>query len=501
MDTPLQNILDNKDLDFPFCINWANENWTKRWDGLDNEVILKQNHNKKDDLAFFESIKPILTDDRYIKINGKALLMIYRPQLFPDIKLTVKRWREYAKKIGIGELYLVLTHAFEHIDPLSIGFDAATEFAPNSFPLEDITSNQSFFNTQYGGKIYDYKSAINHSISFKQPKYTKFRSLCPSWDNESRKPGKGTTLLNASPNSYKRWLEYILYYTHNNLKKEEQLVFINAWNEWAEGAYLEPDRKFGYAYLEATYNEMQKFSSERLQLISASQGREKNHDTAVVVHLYYIELWDEIKNNLKYLNEQFDLYINVNNNCDIVFLQKLRKEFPDCVLFSCENRGRDILPFVEVLKYILLLDYKYCCKIHTKKSLHRSDGDRWRNHLIKSLLGSLDRINKSKKYIDDGVGIVVPKGNKYSYREWTGSNELMLQAFAKRANVSIPDDFMFPAGSMFWCNPSIFKKLVKHIDSTKFEYEDGQIDGTKAHAIERFFGLLCYDNNKSIEEI
>jgi len=501
MDTPLQQVLDDPDLDFPFCINWANENWTKRWDGLDNEVILKQNHTAEDDIAFIKAIKPILLDKRYIKIDNKPLLMIYRPSLFPNIKKSVQRWRKYARESDVGELYLVLTHAFEHTDPKSIGFDAATEFAPNSFPLEDITTTQEFFNEKYSGHIYDYKSAINHSISFKKPKYTKFRSLCPSWDNEARKPGNGTTLLNASPKSYKRWLEYILYYTRSNFTKEKQLVFINAWNEWAEGAYLEPDKKFGYAYLEATYNEIKKFSTERLELIETTHTRKKNYDTAVIMHLYYIDLWNEMKNNLKHLNGKFDLYINVNNNCDIEFLQKLKKDFPNCVLFSYENRGRDISPFVEILNYIFPLNYKYLCKIHSKKSLHRVDGDKWRNNLINSLLGSSDRISKSKKYIDEGAGIVVPKGNRFFYKEWMGGNESRLKAFTKQAKMSIPDDFMFPAGSMFWFNPVIFEKLIEHIDNSKFEYEDGQIDGTQAHAVERIFGLLCYNKNFKIKEI
>ena len=501
MDTPLQNILDNKDLDFPFCINWANENWTKRWDGLDNEVILKQDHTPDDDLSFLKAIGPILRDSRYIRINNKALLMIYRPALFPNIKKTVQRWRTYARESGIGELYLVLTHAFEHTDPKTIGFDAATEFAPNSFPLKDITDTQEFFNSNYSGNIYDYKSAINHSMSFKKQKYTKFRSLCPSWDNEARKPGKGTTLLNASPNSYKKWLEYILYYTHNNLPKEEQLVFVNAWNEWAEGAYLEPDRKFGYGYLNTTYSELQKFSIERLQLLSATHTKKKIHDTAVIIHLYYIELWNEMVSNLRLLDEKFDLYVNVNNNCDLNFLKQIKKEFPNITIFSYENRGRDILPFINILEYILPLDYRYCCKIHTKKSPHRVDGDQWRNHLIDSLLSTKERIDIVKSYLNNNTGIVVAKGNIFSYNEWIGSNATIVENFANNAKIRIPDDFYFPAGSMFWFKPFIFKKLVEHIDKTKFIYEDEQIDGTKAHAIERIFGLLCVENNLTIKEI
>jgi len=269
MDTPLQQVLDNPDLDFPFCINWANENWTKRWDGLDQDVIYTQNHTLEDDIAFLEAIKPILTDKRYIKVNNKPLLMLYRPSLFPDIKATVARWREHAVQIGIGELYLVMTHSFENIDPTTLGFDAAVDFAPNHFKADNIIEEQQYYNKDFTGNVYDYDSLINYNLEYEEPSYTKFRSLCPSWDNEARKPGKGTVFQNATPAKYKKWLEHLVKYTEHHRKGDEKLLFVNAWNEWAEGAYLEPDRKLGYAYLEATYDILKK-KSESKKLIVVS---------------------------------------------------------------------------------------------------------------------------------------------------------------------------------------------------------------------------------------
>ena len=254
MDTPLQQVIDNPELDFPFCINWANENWTKKWDGLDKDVILAQNHSASDDIAFLESIHPILTDRRYIKVDGKPLLMLYRPKLFPNINETVIRWREHARKIGIGELYLVMTHSFEHIDPTSLGFDAAVDFAPNNFRADNITADQLYFNPDCTGNAYDYASLLKYAKNYVEPEFIKFRSLCPSWDNEARKPGTSTSFHGSTPEQYERWLAYLIEHTRNYRAGDEKLIFVNAWNEWAEGAYLEPDRKFGYAYLAATYS-------------------------------------------------------------------------------------------------------------------------------------------------------------------------------------------------------------------------------------------------------
>lgn len=501
MDQPLQQVLDNPDLDFPFCINWANENWTKKWDGLDQDVILAQKHSPEDDLAFLEAITPILKDKRYIKVDGKPLLMVYRPKLFPDIEGTVKRWRAHAKKNGIGELYLVLSHAFEHLDPVSIGFDAAAEFAPNGFQITDVTHKQKLFNKHYQGVIYDYEAAINYSLSYKDPKYVKFRSLCPGWDNEARKPGKGTSFINTSPAKYSRWLEHSLYFTHKHRKSSEKLIFINAWNEWAEGAYLEPDRKYGYAYLDETYNQLRKFERARLELIESSHGNKKTQETAIILHLYYIDLWDEIKSKLKHLDGNFDLYININNTADTDFIKQVRGEYPLAYIYSCENRGRDILPFVQMYEDVVSRGYKYACKIHSKKSPHRSDGDKWRNHLIESLLGSKERISQAKNLLDGNTGIVVAKGNLLSYREWAGSNEYWVSEFSSKANINMPDDFTFPAGTMFWFSPNVFTKLIGNIDISNFEIEKGQIDGAKAHAVERIFGLLCFDSNKELKEI
>ena len=501
IDKPLKQILDNPDLDFPFCINWANENWTKRWDGLDREVILKQSHSPEDDIAFLEDIRPILLDKRYIRINGKPLLMIYRPQLFPNISETIKRWRKHAQKIGLGELYLVLTHSFEAVDPSKIGFDAATEFAPNNYLATEITQEVNLFNTHYRGKVFDYKSAINHSISYSEPEFVKFRGVCPSWDNEARKPGKGTVFQNSSPENYRKWLEYICYYTEENRKLDEKIVLINAWNEWGEAAYLEPDRKFGYAYLEATYNLIKKFDRKKIQFLKSTQTIRKDSNVAVVLHLFYMDVWDEIRKELENFTEPFDLYVDVINTASLADLQRIKKDVPSARIFVFENRGRDILPFLKVLNLILPLQYKYICKIHSKKSLHRGDGDKWRNHLIQSIMGSKERIEASKKALDKDAGIVVAKGNRFSYKDWIGSNSDMVDQFGAKAGLEVPEDFMFPAGSIFWCRPDIFIKMVKFMKESDFVLEDGQLDGTIAHACERIVGLLCTEFKLKIEEI
>ncbi|SMG63141.1 Rhamnan synthesis F, partial [methanotrophic bacterial endosymbiont of Bathymodiolus sp.] len=194
------------------------------------------------------------------------------------------------------------------------------------------------------------------------------------------------------------------------------------------------------------------------------------------------------------------LYININNKSNDDFFFQILDEYPSATLFSYENRGRDILPFIQMLKYIIPLDYKYVCKIHTKKSTHRQDGDIWRKHLVASILSSVKRIEQAKELIDNGAGIVIAKGNIFSYEEWKGSNEHMINELVKKLNIKLDSNFLFPAGSIFWFSPYVFRKITDLIDVSEFEFEEGQVDGTIAHAVERIFGLMCFIEKKILKK-
>ena len=279
LDLPLKQFLNNPHLDFPFCLCWANENWTRRWDGLDHEVLIAQAHSPDDELAFIKDIEPALRDQRYMRVNGRPVLIVYRPGLLPDPKASAERWRDYCAKCSLGDLYLVAVQAFETIDPRSLGFDAAVEFPPHKLgqgaPV--LNSQMEIVNPNYQGVICDYNYLIESAKKISRSDFTLFRGVCPSWDNEARKPGKGMTYQNSAPALYQEWLAEACRFAAKESDPDKRLVFINAWNEWSEGAYLEPDRRYGYAYLQATANALKGFAK------SADPGLEivfVSHDAA-----------------------------------------------------------------------------------------------------------------------------------------------------------------------------------------------------------------------------
>jgi lipopolysaccharide biosynthesis protein len=273
LEKPLDAVINLNKPDFPFMLCWANENWTKRWDGLDEEIILKQDYSIADDLEHINHLLKYFKCDNYIRINGKPVFVVYKAHLFPNIKETLAIWRKEAAKHNI-ELYLCyMEHrSYLGVDYISHGFDSAIEFMPYQMTsryqdavirrLNIIT--KFFFNEEKIPFIYDYGRYVKNRCKENFPDYPRFPCVTPMWDNSCRRVGKSFfALKNSTPKLYKDWITCYLnkFRPKNN---EENLFFINAWNEWAEGNYLEPDMKWGRQYLEATKEAFDEFESHNI---------------------------------------------------------------------------------------------------------------------------------------------------------------------------------------------------------------------------------------------
>lgn len=264
LEKPLFNWLERPDLDLPFCLCWANENWSKRWDGGNREVLIEQRMEAEDDLRFFHDILPFFKDPRYVKVDNRPFLIIYRPHLFPKERIMrfLDVQRAEARKQGFDGVYCVtaLTHGFAKSErPSEWGFDAGVEFPPHGYEL-DLKPVSGFVNPDFTGPIYDIPAAVKEQRYFKEADDKLFRTVFPSWDNSPRKAYSGAHVFQLPPSLYQRWLTDMLRWTAKTHPESERFLFVNAWNEWAEGAHLEPDMRYGYAYLQATKESLESLS-------------------------------------------------------------------------------------------------------------------------------------------------------------------------------------------------------------------------------------------------
>lgn len=253
LETPLQIILKNRDIDLRFCLNWANENWSRRWDGSENDILLMQRYEEHDDVRYAESILPAIADPRYIKINGRPVIMFYRPKAAPDARRTVKRWRNYFMEKGVGNPYVIMAQAFNDFDPRPYEMDAAAGFPPHGgWELRNDRDRLRLYDVLFRGHIVDYGLLAKNILAKATAEFKLFPGVCPDWDNDARKPGRSYGLYGSTPARYGAWLKAAAEQAIASQCTDERIVFINAWNEWAEGAYLEPDQHHGYAYLAET---------------------------------------------------------------------------------------------------------------------------------------------------------------------------------------------------------------------------------------------------------
>lgn len=244
LESPLGEVLRLGQPDFPFCVCWANEPWTRNWDGKPGEILMPQEHTSETDERFILDLLPVLRDERYIRINGRPLVLIYRTELLPELASTVLVWREVASKNGI-DLYLCRVESFAREDLAGINFDASCEFPPNISGIQPTVPEGSDV------KLYDYRELVDLMLRRPVAAYTRFHGATPCWDNTARMGKRASVFLNSSPELFGHWLTEVARRTVAKCEGDEEIVFINAWNEWAEGCHLEPDRQYGHAYLQA----------------------------------------------------------------------------------------------------------------------------------------------------------------------------------------------------------------------------------------------------------
>ena len=251
LERPLEAMLERGTPDFPFCVCWANENWSRRWDGGDDQVLMEQHYSLEDSRRLFDAFLRLFADRRYVRVDGRPLLLVYKAQLVPDIAATAALWRERAVGAGEREPYLVFCETAGRPPPASIGFDASVEFPPHGHEALWLNAQVKGLVPGFSGLLTSYRTLVAQAIEREARDAKALRCVVPSWDNTPRRGLSGTVFLGSSPELFGYWAEAMARDTLERLAGDERLLFVNAWNEWAEGCCLEPDARTGTQYLEA----------------------------------------------------------------------------------------------------------------------------------------------------------------------------------------------------------------------------------------------------------
>jgi lipopolysaccharide biosynthesis protein len=269
LERPVNEILASGEPDFPFCLCWANHSWNNIWQGVADRTLVEQTYPGMDDhREHFEWLLKAFTDQRYITVDGKPLFLIYSPTDIPDLPEVIAYWRKLAADAGLKGLHLVGVNyrLRPDWDPLTVGLDASTL---QPLPPKDGHMPGRYFSAKikqflFGKKslltVHDYEDMLHKLIRKSAPEFPDYPTVLPNWDNTPRAGERGLVFHGSTPELFRQLFHRALSLIENQ-EPEKRIVFIKAWNEWAEGNYLEPDQKHGHGYLEAIRDELLVFSA------------------------------------------------------------------------------------------------------------------------------------------------------------------------------------------------------------------------------------------------
>ncbi|GAA0501705.1 glycoside hydrolase family 99-like domain-containing protein [Deinococcus depolymerans] len=270
LERPLEILRDHEDIDIDYCMCWANENWTRRWDGKDAEILIEQDYSEYDPIAHIKYMSGFFNDRRYIKCENRPLISIYRAESIPNLTSIISIWTEYVKNMGYEGLYIIGMSKSPKEDEYLIGcgINGLIDFIPKRNIYKANVGNllslakyiakngarpvvHSVFPKLTYSKRFSYVKVRDEALSRYDSYSYLIPCIIPSWDNSARRKSGATIIENHHPHLYGDWLKKALRYS-DAPETKDKFIFINAWNEWAEGCHLEPDTRFGHQFLEQT---------------------------------------------------------------------------------------------------------------------------------------------------------------------------------------------------------------------------------------------------------
>lgn len=505
VENPAELLLENGDIDMPFFLMYDNGYPAQSTSG---------GHK-----AFIRGLKEYADDNRYIRVDGKPVIGLCGSEEFSVLRETLCQWRQDAREIGIGELYILLFSSDSAAAELELEglIDGACAFPSG---CEKAASQKQ---RTYDEASWSFKCLVEEerAVLPASERYDCFREIVMNW-NPSTPQAEAHCFADFSFPVLDLWLKEEIVYSRKYLSEDRRFLFFNAWSLWGEGSYSEPDSQYGYTAVNTLSGAIYGFPygsavTPELMILGAGVSADraavwsdrfrKKPLVAVQAHVFYDDLIGEIVRYTNNIPVPFDLYVSTNNPDKAEIIREYLSHFSNavnCVVEVLDNRGRDVIPFLKQMEG-RIGKYDYLCHIHTKKSKHDvTMGEVWREYLFENLLGSKEIISEILNLfeVDGEIGIIFPENLDLlgGYAEW-GSNLDMARTLMQRIHcqMNLPDNpIMFPAGDMFWMR---IKAVAGMFETDKFEdlvpEETGQVDGTVMHAIERSWLYLAESNGYS----
>lgn len=459
---PLNLIYESK-IKFHYMLIWKNENILNE----NNEVLLEQKYEENYEEKFILDIEKYLKDERYIKIDGKPIIGIFNLNNIPKIDNLISIWRTKSKELRIGDIFIILCLNQANNDRIynSKLFDGAYKSPPYDIPENTIIKNTRNNFTYYYGLFYS-----NIFENKKLENFPIFKGSVIEWD-KTLIDKKGTIYGEYNTELFFLMNKMLIKWTKDNYNENHRFIFINAWNNYYEGTYLEPDEKFGYgsinAFSKALFN-----ISYRNNNYNISSLKEECL-VAVQAHIFYDDLTGEIINKINNIPVKFDLYITTTDNKKMKIILnyiKTHLKANNYTITVVNNSKEDVFPLLIQMEEIIL-KYKYFCHIHSKKTGNSKLGLNWRRYLLNNLLGDSEVISDILSDFEnyEKLGFIFPQNFQMNIgitMDWFTNfnkyqNSLLDILFPGQLYKVTEKYFDFPAGTMFWARTKSIYQLFQ----------------------------------------
>jgi lipopolysaccharide biosynthesis protein len=429
-----------------------------------------------------------------------------------DPERTIEHWRNVTLKSVGKDLFLLRGMTFRPTTLVN-GFDASVQFPPHHFEPADTSASRVLFDPAFCGRIYDYPGLLPLAKQrLREYDFPFIPAVMTGWDNTPRRGSAGTCFHDSTPAHYAAWLAEAAYFAKQKPIGGSSHVFINAWNEWGEGAHLEPDQKFGHAYLRATVEALRPYCGAEARgpgpLPVASipaAGAARKSDVAVAIHASGRDALQFILQRLDHLDER-DLFISINEGAERELMPTIARLTPRARIFIFADKGRDFRPFLYLLERIIDHGYRYFVKLRADRTPDAGNGADSSNDGVLPML-ALCRAPIMREFFagHPRVGLVAAGGYVRSSTRDMGSsgNLAWLERLCRELKLGeAPREFSFIANNTYAGRVDALERLTQvNRFGDRFEEEQDQRDGTLAHALERLVGVILEIQQLSIAQV